>query len=148
MKYYAYGSNMNAERMKERKINVSQRTHANLKGYDLKFNKVAYDNAKEGYANIVPDEKAIVEGVLYDISDSDLPRLDKYEGYPSHYYRVKVKVQLGDGQEVEAITYIAQPDKVTEGLRPMKGYLNHLLAARDILSESYFRRLEAWETLD
>ena len=148
MKYFAYGSNMDTVRMVERNIDFSQRIHAILKGYSLKFNKVAYDNPKEGKANIVPDEKGIVEGVLYDISESDLSNLDKYEGYPIHYDRIKVKVQLDDGQEVDAVTYIAQPDKVREGLMPSKDYLNRLLAAKDIISESYYRRLESLETMD
>lgn len=148
MKYFAYGSNMGPKRMKERNMNFSQRIHAVLSGYILKFNKVATGNPKEGYANIVPDEKGVVEGALYYISDSDLSKLDRYEGYPTHYERVKVKVQLDDGREVEAVTYVAQPDKVREGLRPSRGYLDHLLAARDILPKSYYRKLESWETLD
>ena len=138
---------MDPKRMKKRNISFSQRIHAVLRGYILKFNKVATGNPKEGYANIVPDEKG-VEGALYDISDSDLSKLDRYEGCPTHYERVEVKVQLDDGQEVEAVTYVAQPDKVREGLRPSRGYLDHLLAARDILSKSYYRKLESWETLD
>ena len=148
MKFFAYGSNMNDERMRERNISFSQRKHATLKGYSLKFNKMASSNPKEGYANIVPDEKGVVEGVLYEISNSDLSNLDKYEGFCNHYNRIKVKVQLDDGQEPEAVTYVAQPHKVREGLRPSRNYLNHLLAAKNFLPESYYRRLESQETLD
>lgn len=148
MKYFAYGSNMDAERMRKRGVNFSQRIHAILKGYSLRFNKMTSRNLKEGYANIIPDKKGIVEGVLYNISDSDLSKLDEYEGYPNHYDRIKVKVQLDDGEEVETVTYIAQSNKVREGLKPSRAYLNYLLAAKDILSESYYRILESWETMD
>ena len=147
-KYFAYGSNMAPERMTERGITFSQRKHAMLMDYRLEFNKVAFGRPEEGYANIVQFENGIVEGVLYDIQNSDLSKLDRYEGYPDHYHRVKVKVRLDDRQEVDALAYIAQPDKVRDGLKPSREYLDHLLAARDILSESYNRKLEAWQTLD
>lgn len=129
-------------------MGFSQRVHAIVKSHSLKFNKVASRNRKEGYANIVPDEEGVVEGVLYDMLDSELSKLDKYEGYPDHYDRVKMWVQLDDGQEVEAFVYVAQPHKVKEGLKPSREYLDHLLTARDIVSESYHRRLASWETLD
>ena len=41
MLYFAYGSNMNQERMKTRKTNFQFRTGAVLKGYELTFNKKA-----------------------------------------------------------------------------------------------------------
>jgi gamma-glutamylcyclotransferase len=139
MKYFAYGSAMDSERVRKRGIRFSQRRHATLKGYRLEFNKVASRDPREGYANIVQYENGIVEGVLYDIEDSDLSRLDRHEGYPDHYKRVEVRVQLDDRQEVEAVTY---------ELMPSRDYLNHLLAAGDILSESYRRKLQLWQTLD
>lgn len=148
MKYFAYGSNMDPERMKKRDINFLQREHATLKCYTLKFNKLASRNPKEGYANIFPDRTGVVEGVLYNISDSDIATLDRYEGYPDHYDRINVMVQLDDVHEVEAIAYIAQANKVREGLKPSRDYLNYLLAAKDILSEPYYRRLESLETLE
>jgi gamma-glutamylcyclotransferase len=89
-----------------------------------------------------------VEGVLYEIADSDLSRLDRFEGYPDHYDRLMIKVELDEGQKLEAIIYIAQPDKIAEGLKPSRDYVDHLLAARDILSKSYRRKLEAWQPLD
>jgi len=148
MRYFAYGSNMDPERMRKRSISFSQRIRAVLEGYRLEFNKVASRNPQEGYANVVKFEKGIVEGVLYEIPDSDLSKLDRFEGYPDHYDRLMIKVQLDDGQKLEAIIYIAQPDRIAEGLKPSRDYLDHLLAARDILSESYRRELEAWQPLD
>lgn len=64
MRYWAYGSNMSADRMNKRNIGFSQQVHAIVKSHSLKFNKVASRNRKEGYANIVPDEDGVVEGVL------------------------------------------------------------------------------------
>lgn len=147
MKYFAYGSNMNPQRMRDRGVSYSTRFPATLKGYTLKFNKTASHNPKEGYASIVPDKNKVVEGALYEIPDTDILKLDSYEGYPDHYYREKVKVLSTTGME-EAVTYIASHDKVQEGLKPSKEYLKHLLAAGDILSEEYYQQLQLCETID
>jgi gamma-glutamylcyclotransferase (GGCT)/AIG2-like uncharacterized protein YtfP len=148
MKYFAYGSNMDPDRMKGRGINFSKREHAILEGWRLEFNKVSFKNPKEGYANIVMSENSVVEGVLYEISDSDLRILDKYEGYPSHYGRIKIIVRTDDGEKVEAVTYVAKPDKVKDGLKPSREYLCHLLKGCDLLSREYCNRLRECETLD
>jgi gamma-glutamylcyclotransferase (GGCT)/AIG2-like uncharacterized protein YtfP len=93
-------------------------------------------------------EESIVEGILYEIQDSDLERLDKYEGYTYHYRRIKIKVKVDDGEEVEATTYVARHDKVKDSLKPNKEYLEHLLKWYDLLSREYFKKLRGWETLD
>ena len=148
MNYFAYGSNMNLERITGRSVNVKKREAAVLEGYRLEFNKVASRNEREGYANIVKDENGVVEGILYVISEEDLEKLDKEEACPNHYRREKVIVRLKDGREVEAITYIANPERVRGGLKPTREYLNHLLAGREFLSDSYYAFLESQETLD
>ena len=149
MKYFAYGSNMDSARMSKRKMTeVSEKVRANLCGYKLVFNKLAERNPEEGYANIIRDDRGLVEGILYDVPDSYMSILDRVEGYPDHYDRIRVSVQKVNGKKVEAITYIAQPDKIGDGLKPTKAYLAHLLAAQDFLSYSYYENLLSRETLD
>ena len=148
MRYFAYGSNMNPRRMRQRGIRFSGRKRAILEGWRLEFNKVASRNPEEGYANIVEDEKGVVEGVLYEIPDPDIYKLDKYEGYPDHYIRIGVTVKLENGREVEAVTYVARGDKVRSGLRPSREYIRHLLRGSDLLSEEYREKLKSWKTLD
>ena len=113
----------------------------------MEFNKVSSQNPREGYANIVEDAESVVEGILYEIKESDLRRLDKFEGYPSHYRRTMVYVKLDDGEKVEAITYIAQLEKVKSGLRPSKKYLSHFLQGCDLLSKEYCEKLKRIPTL-
>lgn len=132
---------MNPNRMKERGVNFFERKRAILRGWKLVFNKVASDNPEKGYANIVRDENSIVEGILYLIDDKDVEKLDIYEGCPSHYDRKELEVELEDGSKVKAQVYIAQPDKVKEGLKPSREYLNHLLKGCDLLSEEYCEKL-------
>ncbi len=148
MNYFAYGSNMDPVRMKERGVNFSNRCAAHLSCYHLEFNKVAQRNSREGKANIVVDDSGLVEGALYNIDMTSLPTLDEKEGYPEHYLKIPIKVTLpSDGQEVCAITYIANPDKIKDDLKPSRKYMSHLLAGKDILSTSYFEWLQSIETL-
>jgi cation transport regulator ChaC len=152
MKYFAYGSNMDPLQMKEANVPFSERWRAVLTGHVLRFNKVAtrHDAQEgEGKGNIVEKENEIVEGVLYKIYSSDLRGLDEKEGYPKHYNRIFVKVKLDDHHtKVRAVTYVAQPSMTRDGLKPTREYLSHYLAAREILSESYYQKLLAVETLD
>jgi len=149
MNYFAYGSNMNEQRMREREIAFSNRCAAHLSGYHLKFNKVAQSNDRKGYANIVVNDSGLVEGALYDVDMTTLPKLDKCEGYPNHYLKVPIKLALPpNNKEVCAITYIAHPNKIRDGLKPSRDYLEHLLAGKDILSKPYFEWLKRTETLD
>ena len=146
---FAYGSNMSERRMRERNIAYYERKAAHLNGYRLGFNKVAQCNARMGYANIVIDNTGLVEGALYSIEPRLLPKLDECEGYPLHYLKSAIKIVLPKtGEEVCAITYIAQPNKVREGLRPSREYLSYLLDAKDILSTEYFKKLSETRTLD
>ncbi len=149
MKYFAFGSNMNAKRMGVRGVEFSGRKRAILEGWRLEFNTtVDPENHKEGYANIVTDKKGIVEGILYKIQNDGLENLDRYEEYPDHYKRIKVKVRLDNGKRVQATIYIAQPSKIRAGLKPSKKYLKHLLKGRDLLSKKYYEMLRRWPTLD
>ncbi len=148
MKYFAYGSNMDPDRMKKRGILFSKREHAILKGFRLEFNKIVLKNLNEGKANIVKDNKESVEGVLYEIEEDDLRKLDKFEGYPTHYRREDVNVILDSGEIVKATTYIAQSNMTRGGLKPTKKYLSHLLKGCDLLSKEYCEKLKRVETLD
>jgi len=147
MKYFAYGSNMDKDRMSERKINFSSRQFAKLSGYKLVFDKKAKDG-DFAYANIVSSEFDFVEGAVYEFPDNEIANLDKKEGYPEHYNRVNVILSDELGNQFQAVTYIAQENKRVDGLLPQKKYLKHLLAGQDILSKEYFEKLYKTKTCD
>jgi len=151
MKYFAYGSNMDPNRMKSRGANFTSREHAVLAGYSLHFNKEAQGfSAKpgEGKGNIMPQVGQNVEGALYEIAESGISYLDKCEGFPKHYDKITVTVELDDGTKVDTITYIAKPDKIKNGLKPTREYLSHYLKGKDILTNDYYHKLESWPTVD
>lgn len=145
--YFAYGSNMNPERMRERGVVFYSRQRLVLSGYSLKFNKIVY-TPDAGAANIVPDENGLVEGVLYKVTVRGIMNLDKFEHYPTQYDRVILRALHRDSELIDVHTYIAHPEKTREGLKPARDYLDHLLEAEDLLSEDYFWQLLTIETLD
>lgn len=134
MKYFAYGSNMDPAQMIERlKSEILPRAAAaSLKGYCLCFNKKKRDKHGVGYANIIPNVGSVVYGMLYDLTEKDLRKLDEYE---PGYERGDVKV-TSCKEYVSAVTYIAC--KVNDGLRPECKYIKHLLAGRKYLPDDYF----------
>lgn len=147
MLYFAYGSNMNQERMTERGINFTSRKFSILKNYKLVFNK----KAKSGdftFANVESSENDFVEGALYEFPNNEIEKLDKYEGFPEHYYKTTITIIDTDGNSNDAIIYIAQENKIVNGFYPKKEYLNHILKGKDILSNAYFENLKKTETVD
>ena len=116
--------------------------------FHLKFHKISSHAPNTGVASIVPDENGLVEGILYIVTMSAIRSLDKYEGYPREYDRVTLTLSDFSEMEKEIYTYIAHPHKTREGLKPSRSYLEHLLAAEDILSVDYYNQLIEVETLD
>lgn len=146
--YFAYGSNMNPRRMSERGINIVKPISCSLAGYKLIFNKKAKDGAF-AYANIqISCEDDFVEGILYQLSNEDIKKLDRFEGFPNHYDKKSLSVVCSDGKNVQALTYIANGNMIKNGLKPKKEYLNHLLAGKDYLSEKYYKSLSNTSTYD
>lgn len=99
--YVAYGSNLNIRQMKHRCPTAKLYGTGEIKDYELQF-KGHPDSA---FATIAPKEGASVPVAVWEIQPRDEMSLDRYEGYPSHYFKQNVPVQL-DGEEVNAMVYI------------------------------------------
>lgn len=150
MNYFAYGSNCDPAVMEKKGVVFNSRQRAVLSGYRLLFNKKSLRErlpADIGFANINEDPSGRVEGILYDIVDAHLDRLDESERYPDHYLRIEVMVETEQGP-VPSIAYQASPDKVAGGLRPSRNYLDHILKAKDFLSWQYFEALDKSQTYE
>jgi gamma-glutamylcyclotransferase len=105
MYYFAYGSNLNRKQMAERCPGNKPLFPATLPNYKLIFTDWSR-LWKGGVASIRPVKGEKVMGAVYEITEIDLKKLDRYEGYPASYNRFKVTVWTDDGDPVEAITYI------------------------------------------
>jgi gamma-glutamylcyclotransferase (GGCT)/AIG2-like uncharacterized protein YtfP len=156
--YFAYGSNMDAKRMKKRVGDYVTRIRAALKNYELVFNVKNEKQAGAGFANIEQKNGQVVEGALYLISFEQLEKLDRYEGVPNHYRRnqygeQKVDVYLvNDFLLKDVYTYFGCLQMKASDLLPTKAYMQHLLAVNAdeeyFVSPNYYQRLLAQPTID
>jgi len=139
--YFAYGSNMNPDRVRQRKMSFESAASGHLFDYSLRFNKRSVKYPGTAAANVMVSAKGVTEGVLYRLVEPvQIEMMDPYEGYPVRYTRIALPI-VTKADVVEAWVYIANEDHVTEGLVPARWYLNHLLAGRAYLSASYFETL-------
>jgi len=139
--YFAYGSNMNPERMRQRSMSFTHYEHGVLQGYQLLFNKRSVIVEGHGAANVVMAYDAMVEGILYHLEDEQqIQQMDPFEGYPIGYSRECLPIQTKE-DEVEAWVYQATPAYIDHGRRPARWYLNHLLSASHLLTEKYAQQL-------
>lgn len=141
MYYFAYGSNLHAERMRARAPSAATIGTARLCGYEFAFRKKGADGSMK--CDLDPEPRETVWGVIYHINRDDLPLLDAAEG--EGYERIDVSVAPAGGQSmVDAFTYRARPDWIDEG-RPYDWYRDLVVAgAREHgLPEPYAAALEA-----
>lgn len=99
--YVAYGSNLNKKQMKYRCPTAKLYGTGEIKDYELQFK----GHPNSAFATIAPKEGSSVPVAVWEIQPRDELSLDRYEGYPSHYFKQNVPVQL-DGEEVNAMVYI------------------------------------------
>ncbi len=142
--YYAYGSNMNPERVRRRGLDFDFVIGGQVAGLGLRFNKQSKEHPDCGHANLVYAPAETAEGVLYRLtSDEMIKRMDPFEKAPVNYSRECIAVNTHQGPVVSWV-YFANPAVMCEGLVPSQDYLNHLLAGEPYLSASYHARLMRW----
>ncbi len=128
MHYFAYGSNMLKNRLENQGNRVTPKIGsvidngaAKLSGYKIVFNKLSID--KSGKTNIAQDKEAIVWGVVYELANDQIERLDKIE---KGYKRIPIVVDYNN-EQIEVDTYLATEDSVQENLFPTTEYLKFLI---------------------
>jgi len=120
MDYFAYGSNLNKQQMKQRCPDAKPRFQAVLPNYKLIFTGWSRE-WKGGTASVKPVRGEKVAGAVYEISEKDLRRLDRYEDYPTTYDHINVLVIKDDGVASNAITYIKR--RQSDETKPSAEYL-------------------------
>jgi gamma-glutamylcyclotransferase (GGCT)/AIG2-like uncharacterized protein YtfP len=122
--YFAYGSNLDLEQMRDRCPGAEPLGVARLGGQKLTFagSSLGWGG---GVATLVPARRRTVPGLVYELTDDDLARLDLYEGHPFVYERRSVRVDL-EGRRVRAITYVRP---ATRRALPSTPYLTKIARA-------------------
>jgi gamma-glutamylcyclotransferase len=120
MYYFAYGSNLSKKQMAARCPDSKPKFTAVLPNYKLLFTGMSRE-WKGGVASIKPFRGQKVQGAVYEISEADLRKLDRYEGYPASYARMNIIAWTDDNDSVEAITYIK--NEQSQETKPSPEYL-------------------------
>ena len=147
MLYFAYGSNMHPDQMRKRCPGCSFIAAARLRDHRLVFSRpwAAWDGA--GVADIQASPGSIVEGVVWEITETHRDALDAYEEYPIAYTRRDVVVETFEEKTLTAFAYFANP---MGSYRPGRRYLQSLIdgARAHRLSPRYVAWLVAIPTED
>ena len=142
--YFAYGSNMSAERLR-----VADRTPSakwigigRVTGYRLVFDKVGMDGSGKADCERTAKLRDVVHGALFHIAHGDRPALDRAEGLGNGYDAFDIDVETESGI-VQALTYRATRKDAT--LKPFTWYMQHVLnGARQCgLPQAYVASIES-----
>lgn len=119
--YVAYGSNLNIEQMGMRCPDAVIVGKGIIPNYALK-----YRGSKTGaYATVIREKGAQVPVVVWKISPRDEINLDRYEGFPTFYYKKRMRVVMDNGNGIYGMAYIMN-DKAQPGI-PSNYYVRTIL---------------------
>ena len=105
MDYFAYASNLSRAQMLQRCPDAKPKFSAVLPNYKLLFTGWSRE-WHGGKATIQPFKGAKVRGAIYEISEVDLKKLDRFEDYPGTYTHLNIMVFNEDDVAVKAVTYV------------------------------------------
>lgn len=88
--YIAYGSNLNIQQMRGRCPDAKVLGTAILEGYRLLFK----GSRTGSYLTIEPAEGHKVPVAIWSVSETDEKALDRYEGFPTFYYKKEMPVMV------------------------------------------------------
>ena len=144
--YFAYGSNMNPDRLALRMEEAPEPPHilaiGKLINYKPRFSHYSKKN-KGGVLDIVKKENSCVYGIIYGIKIKYLPLIDDVEGVPYTYRQIVVNVQIdrlldddfhklkfSDEEYLECYCYEVK-NKSTEEIPPSRAYYDHVKIGHD-----------------
>ena len=115
--YIAYGSNLNHRQMAMRCPTAKLVGTGTVEGYELQFKGQQHS----AFATIAEKPGASVPVAIWSIRPRDEWSLDIYEGYPTHYHKDNLSVQMDDGSEINAMVYVMN-HKMNFGIPTQKYY--------------------------
>ena len=148
--YIAYGSNLNLKQMAYRCPTATLIGTGVIENYELQFRGMPHCS----YATIAPRIGKTVPVALWELQPRDEKLLDRYEGYPSHYFKQDLPVKMNDGIKLTAMVYImdlrqefglpsdSYYSTVAQGYKDCGFDLNILNEAVNDSAEKFYENLE------
>lgn len=99
--YIAYGSNLNIGQMKYRCPEARPYAVGILKNWKLVFR----GQKTNSHATIIRRAGSVVPVLVWKITERDEFMLDRYEGYPTYYFKKNIMVHI-NGRKKLAMVYI------------------------------------------
>ncbi|MBK8088825.1 MAG: gamma-glutamylcyclotransferase [Chitinophagaceae bacterium] len=145
MLIFAYGSNMNINRLAQRVPSATKVTNVFLPGYKLVCNKVSKDGSVK--ANILNSDIPgdIVWGVLFKIDSKEKSLLDKAEGLGKGYNEDCLTFYDESNSQYVAQVYIADTNSINNNLVPYDWYKEFIVtgAIQNQLPADYILLLQS-----
>jgi hypothetical protein len=134
--YFAYGSNMDRAAMAER----CPPSKAIGIGRLMRHRFLIFS---EGYASVARDPVSTTWGLLWDLSFSDMPALDRYESLSTGLYTKVIQPIVTERGARRAIVYMGRD---AEAGIPKPGYMEGVVEAAEALGlpPHYLAELNAW----
>ena len=150
---FTYNELLNEDYFKEMGFDYIEKVTVTLSAQRLVFNRLPPEGTGiegQGLPNIepTPNNAGMMEGVLYEMNDTFLPKLDEFHGYPTECSRKLMDLNRHDFNTVRGIIYFAQPDKIGEKLKPSKALMKLYRKSRKEHTMLYFARLMNTRTCD
>ena len=135
MRYFAYGSNMDALQMQDRCPTARPLGTALLSHHRFQLDG-------RGFATVTPCVGSSVHGIVWEITETDEASLDWYEEVPNLYVKQHHFVSFGD--EGESMLVYASTDHSSQSGR--SAYLERIIsvAEENHFPGDYVRELRSW----
>jgi gamma-glutamylcyclotransferase len=145
MLIFAYGSNMNINRLTQRVPSAVKVTNAFLPGYKLVCNKVSKDGSAK--ANIIKTDNPVelVWGVLFSININEKSFLDKAEGLGKGYNEDTLTFFDEANNSYAAQIYFADSKAIDNNLFPYDWYKEFIVSGsiQNKLPAEYISQLQS-----
>ena len=150
---FAYNELINEDYFKEKGFEYIDKVTVTLSAQRLVFNRLPLEGEgikDQGLPNIepTPNNAGMMEGMLYDMYDTFLPKLDEFHGYPKECNRKVMDLNAHDFHTVRGIVYFAQPDRIGDKLKPSKALMKLFRKSKKEMTMLYFARLMNTRTCD
>jgi len=143
MLYFAFGSNLLREQLRNRCPDGQYLGVAKLPNYQVFFSGYS-QNEKGALASIHPLPGNYVWGAMYELSNEDFAKLDRIEGAnqsPPRNNKKLVQCITEDGQVIRAMTYVVRENRPA---KPSQAYLDKIVkGAKELeLEDNYIESIK------